>query len=138
MTRLHQRIARSMIATGVVLLTCGAANADDVHIAWYTIDSGGTMQSADGRIRLTGTVGQADAGPMANGNILLAGGFWPSTTIAAPLPPSPDLNGDGMVDGADLGILLGAWGTGDGDADLNQDGVVDGADLGMLLGAWSG
>jgi len=46
-----------------------------------------------------------------------------------------DLNGDGVVDGADLGILLGAWG-GDGPADLNDDGVVDGADLGLLLGAW--
>jgi len=46
-----------------------------------------------------------------------------------------DLNGDGVVDGADLGLLLGQWGT-DGLADLNGDGVVDGADLGLLLGAW--
>jgi hypothetical protein len=56
------------------------------------------------------------------------------------LPPEPalpgDLNGDGIVDGADLGILLGAWGT-SGPGDLNGDGVVDGADLGILLGAWS-
>jgi len=47
----------------------------------------------------------------------------------------PDLNGDGVVDGADLGLLLGAWG-GSGAADLNGDGVIDGADLGLLLGAW--
>ncbi len=47
-----------------------------------------------------------------------------------------DLNGDGVVDGADLGILLGAWGTSDAGADLNHDGTVDGADLGVLLGAW--
>jgi len=46
-----------------------------------------------------------------------------------------DLNGDGVVDGADLGLLLGQWG-GDGPADLNDDGVVDGADLGLLLGDW--
>jgi hypothetical protein len=46
-----------------------------------------------------------------------------------------DLNGDGVVDGADLGILLSEWG-GPG-ADLNGDGVVDGADLGILLAAWS-
>jgi len=53
-----------------------------------------------------------------------------------PVATSPaDLNGDGVVDGADLGLLLGQWGT-DGPADLNNDGVVDGADLGLLLGAW--
>jgi len=47
-----------------------------------------------------------------------------------------DLTGDSTVDGADLGILLGAWGSADASADLNADGVVDGADLGILLGAW--
>jgi len=47
-----------------------------------------------------------------------------------------DLNGDGVVDGADLGILLNAWLLGDPIADLNGDGVVDGADLGILLNAW--
>jgi len=49
-----------------------------------------------------------------------------------------DLNGDGVVDGADLGILLQNWGSLGGPADLNGDGVVDGADLGALLTAWSG
>jgi hypothetical protein len=47
-----------------------------------------------------------------------------------------DLNGDGSVDGADLGILLGAWGSSQAEADLNDDGMVDGADLGVLLSAW--
>jgi hypothetical protein len=51
--------------------------------------------------------------------------------------PSPDLNGDGVVDGNDLGILLAAWGVGTGPADLNRDGAVDGNDLGMLLAAWT-
>lgn len=50
---------------------------------------------------------------------------------------SPDLNGDGVVNGADLAILLGQWGGGAGTcADLNGDGVVNGADLAILLGAW--
>ncbi len=49
-----------------------------------------------------------------------------------------DLNGDGVVDGADLGILLQSWGVCPGcPADLNDDGVVDGADLGILLQAWT-
>ncbi|MCA9283742.1 MAG: hypothetical protein KDA22_00905 [Phycisphaerales bacterium] len=47
-----------------------------------------------------------------------------------------DLDGSGEVDGADLGQMLGAWGTKDATADLNQDGTVDGADLGLMLSAW--
>ena len=49
-----------------------------------------------------------------------------------------DLDGDGDVDGADLGLLLGDFGiSGPSIADLNHDGRVDGADLGILLGAWT-
>lgn len=56
--------------------------------------------------------------------------------------PCPgDVNGDGIVDTTDLGILLGAFGSavrpGTG-ADLNGDGVVDTVDLGALLGAFGG
>jgi len=48
-----------------------------------------------------------------------------------------DLNGDGRVDGNDLGTLLGQWGTCTGCvADFNGDGRVDGNDLGTLLGLW--
>lgn len=47
-----------------------------------------------------------------------------------------DIDGNGVVNGADLGLLLGAWGT-SGPGDLNNDGVVNGSDLGALLGAWS-
>jgi hypothetical protein len=46
-----------------------------------------------------------------------------------------DMNGDGVVSGQDLGMLLGQWGTA-GSADLNRDGVVNGTDLGLMLGAW--
>jgi len=56
-------------------------------------------------------------------------------TVFVSLGEPADLNGDGVVDGADLGLLLGAWGT-SGPGDLNGDGTVDGADLGLLLGAW--
>jgi predicted outer membrane repeat protein len=53
--------------------------------------------------------------------------------------PIADLDGNGLVDGADLTMLLGVWGTTGGDvgADLDLDGLVDGADLTLLLGAWS-
>lgn len=48
-----------------------------------------------------------------------------------------DLNGDGVVDGADLAALLSVWGTDDPAADLNGDGVVNGTDLATLLAAWN-
>ncbi|MFM1890559.1 MAG: Dockerin type domain, partial [Planctomycetota bacterium] len=51
-----------------------------------------------------------------------------------------DLNDDGVVNGADLTILLGSWGAcppkGSCIADLNGDGVVNGADLTIQLGNW--
>lgn len=64
-----------------------------------------------------------------------------SAIVRAKLPSAlpGDLDSDGLVDGSDLGLLLGQWGAcGSGcTADLNADGVVDGADLGALLGAWT-
>ncbi|MAD20162.1 MAG: hypothetical protein CMJ52_08235 [Planctomycetaceae bacterium] len=52
-----------------------------------------------------------------------------------------DLNGDGVVNAADLGLLIVAWGPcGKGApcaADLNEDGIVDAADLGFLFANWS-
>lgn len=48
-----------------------------------------------------------------------------------------DINNDGIVNGADLSTLLGAWGAGASRSDLNHDGLVDGADLSVLLGNWS-
>lgn len=53
-------------------------------------------------------------------------------------PPTcpADLTADGFIDGADLGLLLGAWDTADAAADLDESGLVDGADLGLLLASW--
>lgn len=48
---------------------------------------------------------------------------------------TPDLNGDGRVDGADLGTLLSRWGQ-PGRGDLDGNGRVEGADLGLMLAAW--
>ena len=47
-----------------------------------------------------------------------------------------DINHDGKVDGADLGLLLSGWGQA-GATDLNQDGTTYGADLGQLLSSWA-
>ena len=47
-----------------------------------------------------------------------------------------DLNGDGEVNGADLGLLLAQFG-GPGSGDFDGSGTVDGGDLGLLLSYWS-
>lgn len=80
-------------------------------------------------------------------SLFIGGGFgqsggFPSNGVARwqgcinDPPTFGDLNGDGAVDGADLGILLGAWGAAGGD--LDGDGMTDGADLGLLLSVWTG
>jgi hypothetical protein len=72
----------------------------------------------------------------------IASGSLPDPGYGIPLPCSgpacaEDLDDSGVVDGADLGILLSAWGcTGSCAADFNADGVVDGGDLGSLLAGW--
>lgn len=60
---------------------------------------------------------------------------WIMPETAPPGIPA-DLNGDGTVGGADLALLLAAWGDTVGPADLNGDGIVGGADLAVLLAAW--
>jgi len=48
-----------------------------------------------------------------------------------------DIDGDGVVGGADLGDLLGVWNqTRNAPFDLTGDSLIDGEDLGALLGAW--
>ena len=49
-----------------------------------------------------------------------------------------DLNGDGVVNGADIGAILAFWGPNPdfAAADITRDGQVNGADLGALLSTW--
>lgn len=60
---------------------------------------------------------------------------WQTQIIAFEVGVPADLNGDGVVDGADLGLLLADFG-GPGAGDLNGDGIVNGADLGLMLVEW--
>lgn len=56
-------------------------------------------------------------------------------------PKVADLNGDGLVNGADLTLILGAWGIATGKTgrlcDFDRDGIVGGADLTVVLGEWT-
>jgi hypothetical protein len=85
-------------------------------------------------------------GVPGNGNAVIGlfktGG---SLGVATQVPVNPckfaDLDCNGIVDGADLGILLAHWGlcpdsTPGCLADLDLNGVVNGADLGFMMGSW--
>jgi hypothetical protein len=49
-----------------------------------------------------------------------------------------DLNKDGLVNGADLAIVLSAYGkTGENEADLNDDNVVNDSDTTLLKSKWT-
>lgn len=83
---------------------------------------------------------------LGGGSALFAGGWFLAPSgdlyIAKWGCPSAgilgDLNGDGVVNGADLALLLGAWGPCTAcPADFSGDGIVGSANLAILLGAWS-
>ena len=64
----------------------------------------------------------------------------PLITDVRPISPAilGDLDGDGRVDGADLGLILSAWNQASTAYDLTGDGFVTGEDIGALLAAWTG
>lgn len=116
---------------GAVTWTCPqtyAQNTNGAAIRWasaytFRFECSAAPASAQG----VGTIGLFKPGNPTSG----------SAPVAVPGGPSfqpGDLNQDGAVDGADLGILLSNWGAAGGDIDGN--GSTDGADLGILLSNW--
>jgi hypothetical protein len=91
----------------------------------------------DGLPRLADSLAMANAG--CGVNAIVDMGPFEAVGRASVDVIVADLDGDGAVNGSDLAILLGDWGS-DGAclaADLNGDGTIDGGDLGVLLGAWT-
>jgi formylglycine-generating enzyme required for sulfatase activity len=61
------------------------------------------------------------------------------TTRAAMAQCPGDITGNGLVNGADLGLVLAAWGSDGSDepgSDINADGQVNGADLSFVIEAF--
>jgi hypothetical protein len=76
---------------------------------------------------ISGTFADGSSTTVGSSSLVMNG--VPATIIG-------DINGDGMVNGADLGLLLSGWAQ-PGPTDLNHDGTTNGADLGLLLSHWS-
>lgn len=118
-----------------------------VPSAMLTIEScaitDNTAQVAQGGLGALSDGGGVKAslqGTTVCGNVPLPNAFGPWTDLGGNTvcDCAADLTNDGVINGADLGILLSQWGpvVGGTDSDINGDGVVGGADLGALLSAW--
>ncbi len=101
----------------------------------------------DGDAYIVSNVGWNDAIP-PGGSVSFGCTVQMSSTVSSPtglvawgrLPPGSapcraDVNGDRIVDAADLGVLLAHWGL-DSSADVDGDGWTDAADLSAMLAAW--
>jgi len=142
---------QSLVAGDPAIFSVIAAGAGPISYQWR-LD--GVDLRDDGHFAGTETdtltidaVGAADAGAytvvVTNdcGSVESAAG---TLTVVPGCDDDADFNDDGVVDGDDLGTLLGAWGPcpppiGSGKCcigDFDSDGVIDGSDLGTLLGQW--
>ena len=119
--------SRLAVYSGVACPASGAipAGCDDTTVGCDSNGGRVTLQASLGGSYII-RVGSAVAG---------VGGAGVLTITCEQFCPS-DLDGNGSVDGGDLGFLLSAWGSSEPSADLDDDGFVDGADLGVLLGTW--
>lgn len=74
--RIRYLIAMAVIWAGSTSLG-DSALAPQFDLSWFTIDGGGVMLSGDGRLEMSGTIGQHDAGePMTGRGFTLTAGFW--------------------------------------------------------------
>jgi glucose/arabinose dehydrogenase len=101
----------------------------------FTIDSAGTVTKVSVFESEGGNIVDLVANPYDHSLWVVR---WPAQLVRVRYTLCiVDLDGNGTVDAADLGVLLGQWGSA-GSADLDGSGTVDGADLALLLGAWGG
>jgi hypothetical protein len=140
----------------------GNSDIEGLLGAWGTADP-------DWDLNGDGTVNGIDLGIHLDGGASASGGVAGATEMPSSVAdfhqegvwgsdnPAYDINGDGVVDGADLGDFLAqhpgepvgiepwpltgvldAWGSDSETYDANGDGTVDGADLGDQLANWGG
>lgn len=145
------RRAQLGISSDRVLLHIGDANWGDQTYLFNTVGAFHTYRlefngntvvaSIDGVPVLSAAVGSQGDGPSAffgDASVLASSDTdvaWVEVEGVTDCAQG-DLDCSGAVDGFDLGLLLGAWGTDACSADLNFDGKVDGGDLGILLANW--
>lgn len=125
--------------------TLGYTSIGDFSAAWDVADTGDypeeTFDASAGGLSGNGTwTIQVHNGWMAS-----AGASWDLDVTLCGVGDgggggcndSPDLNNDGCVNGADVGLILSVWLSTDAPyGDVNCDGIVNGADFGLVLSGW--
>jgi hypothetical protein len=64
-----------VLVAGLVIAAAPGDVASQYAVTWWTVDSGGGI-SFGGPYRLSGTIGQPEAGQHSGGPYQLNGGFW--------------------------------------------------------------
>lgn len=146
----HTDLQPAVATASQAVATSGA-----VQVGWSTVQgnkhASAWFGSADSWVNLHSMLSGAYSSSQATGvcienSKLYVSGYAFRTTLQRDeaivwimqMSSPADFNGDDVVDGADLGVLLASWGQCEGCvADLNGDSTVDGADLGSLLSDWS-
>ncbi len=132
---LQSRIDNSLgciTEAGTYLLAISRFNRDAVDANGALLWSSGELSCADNPNPIAGWTGSTTAG--GSYLITLEGAYFVSPQGCAPACEG-DVNGDGVVDDADLLAVLFAFGCSFecGSEDVNGDGVVDDADLLIVL-----
>ena len=139
------RLAASLPAVGDVQLhrLVGSAE-DDPHVMYVAYVSGSDGATEDLSRHISETtiavvnprIGTWDIVPTTAVPIPVEGVILVPVGRTRTITMFGDLNGDGRIAGADLALVLAAWG-GTGDADFNGDGIVNGGDLSVVLANWT-
>lgn len=98
----------------------GWINTPASNFGWFVIGNETTLQSVKRFDSRNSTVNQPQL----------------IVTFNPPAANPADVNNDGLVNGTDLAIVLGAWATSNATADIDNDGTVNGIDLALVLASW--
>ncbi|MFO0963789.1 MAG: hypothetical protein U0625_12925 [Phycisphaerales bacterium] len=128
----------------VVSTAQGSESLASGSVAIYSVLANGAAATLIGTLAQPGENGFGAAVATSGGHVAVGvpGGSaqvaGAVTVLDEVRTKSPDLNHDGIVNGADLGMLIAKFTSGlvEIPEDLNSDLQVNGADLAILLGAW--
>jgi len=80
----------TVVLLGLLLSVLCLSSSAQLAVPWWTVDGGGGT-STGGVFRVTGTIGQPDAGgPMTGGQYTVTGGFW-ALPVVVQMPGAPRL-----------------------------------------------
>jgi len=126
--------ADQIVCEGDAVIFTVVAEGDGLSYQWRKDD-----EEIPGATESSYTIDSVSLADTGNYDVVVTNPCGSETSEAATLGvaerPAGDLDLDGDVDHADLGILLASWGIDDG-GDLDGDGDTDHADLGIFLANW--